>query len=91
MKATKIYYKELRTTGSYNNQELAIELELEEGEKAKDALQKAKLFVKAGLASDGISPALVEGIAKRLRDAQSAMDDLVARAQEATLEDEIPF
>jgi hypothetical protein len=91
MKATKIFYKELRTTGSYNNQELAIELEVEEGEKAKDVLQKAKLFVKAGLAADGITPSLVEGIARRLKDAQDAMDDLVARAQQATLDDEIPF
>lgn len=91
MKATKIYYKELRTTGSYNNQELAIELAVEEGETAKDVLQKAKLFVKASLASDGVTPQLVESLARRLKEAQHAMDDLVSRAQEATLDDEIPF
>lgn len=45
MKATKIYYKRLFSLGNYQNEEIGIEIEIEEGEKAKDVLQKAKLFV----------------------------------------------
>jgi hypothetical protein len=45
MKATKIYYKRLFSLGNYQNEEIGIEIEIEEGEKATDVLQKAKLFV----------------------------------------------
>jgi hypothetical protein len=45
MKATKIYYKRLFSLGNYQNEEIGIEIEIEEGEKAVDVLQKAKLFV----------------------------------------------
>jgi hypothetical protein len=54
-------------------------------------LQAAKLFVKAGLAAEGVTPALIESVANRLKHAQSAMDDLVSQAQKATLDDQIPF
>ena len=45
MKAKKIYYKRLFSLGNYQNEEIGIEIEIEEGEKAMDVLQKAKLFV----------------------------------------------
>lgn len=45
MKATKIYYKKLINLGNYQNEEIGIELEIEEGEKAIDVLEKAILFV----------------------------------------------
>lgn len=45
MKATKIYYKRLFSLPNYQNEEVGIEIEIEEGEKAIDVLQKAKLFV----------------------------------------------
>ena len=45
MKATKIYYKKLFSLGNYQNEEIGIEIEIEQGEKAADVLQKAKMFV----------------------------------------------
>ena len=45
MKATKIYYKKLFNLGSYQNEEIGIEIEIEPGERAADVLQKAKMFV----------------------------------------------
>lgn len=45
MKATKIYYKRLFSLGNYQNEEIGIEIEVQEGEKAIDVLQKAKQFV----------------------------------------------
>ena len=45
MKAKKIYYKRLFNLGNFSNEEIGIELEIEEGEKAIEALQKAKQFV----------------------------------------------
>ena len=47
MKATKIYYKKLFSLGNYQNEEIGIEIEIEKGEKAKDVLKKAKLFVES--------------------------------------------
>lgn len=48
MRATKIYYKRLFNLGNYQNEEIGIEIEIQEGEKAIEVLQKAKLFI-AGL------------------------------------------
>jgi len=45
MKATKIYYKRLFNLGNFQNEEIGIEIQIEEGEKAIDVLQKAKLFI----------------------------------------------
>ena len=45
MKATKIFYKRLINLGNYEHEEIGIELEVEEGEKALDVLEKAKQFV----------------------------------------------
>lgn len=45
MKAKKIYYKRLFNLGNFQNEEIGIELEVEEGEKANDVLEKAKQFV----------------------------------------------
>jgi len=45
MKATKIYYKKLFNLGNFQNEEVGIEIEIEEGEKAADVLKKAKQFV----------------------------------------------
>lgn len=92
MKAKTIYYKELRTSGSYNNKEVGIELEIAEGEKAEEAFKKAKLFVQACLASDSVNPQLIEGIVRSVRDAQRQIDRLAESAQESlSLADEIPF
>ncbi|MEI8087528.1 MAG: hypothetical protein WCG93_15065 [Paludibacter sp.] len=45
MKATKIIYKRLFNLGNYQNEEIGIELEIEEGETAAQVLAKAKQFV----------------------------------------------
>ncbi|MFA5300885.1 MAG: hypothetical protein WC389_22060 [Lutibacter sp.] len=45
MKAKKIYYKKLINLGNFSNEEIGIEIEIEKGETAQDALNKAKEFV----------------------------------------------
>ncbi|MCU6767360.1 hypothetical protein OCV73_00085 [Barnesiella propionica] len=47
MKATKIYYQKCFNLGNYQNEVVGIELEIEEGEKALEALEKAKTFVES--------------------------------------------
>jgi len=47
MKATKIYFKKLFNTGNYQHEEVGIEIVIEEGEKAKEVMQKAQEFVEA--------------------------------------------
>lgn len=47
MKATKIYYQKCFNLGNYQNEVVGIELEIEEGEKALDVLEKAKTFVES--------------------------------------------
>lgn len=45
MKATKIYYKKLFNLGNYSNEEIGVELQVEEGERAADVLHQARQFV----------------------------------------------
>ena len=45
MKATKIYYQKCFNLGNYQNEVVGIELEVGDGEKAVDVLEKAKQFV----------------------------------------------
>lgn len=47
MKATKVYYQKCFNLGNYQNEVVGIELEIEEGEKAADVLEKAKKFVES--------------------------------------------
>ena len=47
MKATKIYYQKCFNLGNYQNEVVGIELEIGEGEKAADVLEKAKQFVES--------------------------------------------
>lgn len=92
MKAIKIYYKELRTSSSYNNKECGIELEIAEGEKAADVLVKAKLFVQAALASENLNQDFLEDVVRRVKYASEAIENLRDKAQKALpIDDEIPF
>lgn len=92
MKATKIYYKELRTCGNYNNKEVGIELEVEDGEKAADVAKKAKLFVQSILADSSLSPEFMESVVRSVKHAQDQIQRLGEKAQESlSLDDEIPF
>lgn len=92
MKCTKIYYEELRTVGSFNNKKIGIELELADGEKAEDAIRKAKLFVQAQLADGSLSPQLIESVVRNIKSAQSSILDLADKMQATLpLDDEIPF
>ena len=45
MKATKIYYQKCFNLGDYQNEVIGIELAIEDGEKAADALLRARNFV----------------------------------------------
>jgi hypothetical protein len=92
MKATKIYYEELRTFGSYNNRKVGIELEVEAGEKAADVMAKARIFVQSSLSGDNLSPHLLESVIRSVKNAQQAIEDFSNKTQESLrLEDEIPF
>jgi hypothetical protein len=62
MKAKEIYYKKLFSLGNFQNEEIGIKIEIEEGEKASDVLIKAKEFV------NGLNP-----IAKRKAEYQDAL------------------
>lgn len=45
MKATKIYYEKLFNLGNYENEKIGIEVQLEDGDVAEEALEKAKSAV----------------------------------------------
>jgi hypothetical protein len=45
MKATKIYYQKCFNLGNYQNEVIGIELEIDEKETAKIAIENAKKFV----------------------------------------------
>lgn len=45
MKATKIKYEKTFNLGNYSNEVIGIEIELEEGEKAADAIKEARKYV----------------------------------------------
>lgn len=45
MKATKVTYSKMFNLGSYEHEEISIEIEIEQGEKAQDVLELAKKFV----------------------------------------------
>lgn len=49
MKATKITYARLKSLGDYQHEKIGIELDVEDGEKAKEVLEKARLFVNTEL------------------------------------------
>ena len=45
MKATKVTYSKMFNLGSYEHEEISIEIQIEEGEKAQEVLELAKKFV----------------------------------------------
>lgn len=47
MKALQITYERLFNLGNYSHEKISVTLEIEQGEKANDVLQKAKQFVEA--------------------------------------------
>ena len=47
MKTKKIFYKKLFDLGGYQNEVVGIEIEVEPGETAFDAMEEARLFVES--------------------------------------------
>ena len=45
MKATKVKYEKTFNLGNYQNEVIGVEIELADGETAKDAIEKAKKYV----------------------------------------------
>lgn len=45
MKATKIKYEKTFNLGNYSNEVIGVEIELADGETAKDAIEKAREYV----------------------------------------------
>lgn len=92
MKAKRIYYEELRTTGQYNNRKVGIELEIEDGETAAQVAYKAKLFVQSQLASNAVSAELLESFVRQIKHTQDALNNLADKTQASLpIDDEIPF
>ncbi|MEJ2043671.1 MAG: hypothetical protein P8X74_03760 [Reinekea sp.] len=46
MKAKTVIYERLFNTGNFSHEKFSIEIELEDGEKAQDAIDKARELVK---------------------------------------------
>jgi hypothetical protein len=55
MRATKIYFERTKSLPGFCNRKVGIEVQLEKGEKANDAMKKAELFV-AGQLGESLSP-----------------------------------
>ncbi len=55
MKATKIYFERTKTYSGFNNRKVGIELQIGKGETAKDAMDKAEIFV-ANQLGESITP-----------------------------------
>jgi hypothetical protein len=71
---------------------IGIELELAEGEKATEAIHKAKLFVQSELSSGGISADLLESFVRQIKNTQDSLKNLSEKAQQGLpYDDEIPF
>lgn len=49
MRATTITYKRVHNLGNYENEQIGIEIALEDGEKAEEALRLARVFVNRSL------------------------------------------
>ena len=49
MRATKITYERVHNLGNYENERVGIEIQIDEGEKADEALRLARIFVNRGL------------------------------------------
>lgn len=49
MRATKVLYERVHNLGNYENERIGIEIQLDEGEKADEALRLARVFVNRGL------------------------------------------
>ena len=45
MRAIKVYYKKLFNLGNFQNEEIGIEIEIEEKDKAEEAIKAAREFV----------------------------------------------
>lgn len=49
MRATKVLYERVHNLGNYENERIGIEIQLDEGEKADEALRLARVFVNRSL------------------------------------------
>ena len=74
MKATKIYYQKCFNLGNYENEVIGIELEIEQGEKSSEVLEKARYFVN----SKSITEATVDGYERCKKIAENP-DDYTGR------------
>lgn len=92
MKVTKITYKRVFALPEYQNEQIGIEIDLQEGDKASDALEAAKKFV-LGKSSSGVNQELER--AKRI--ISSPKTSTVAEYEEAQgiiakyADDDLPF
>ena len=86
MKATKITYSRLISTGNYENSKIEIEMQVEEGEKAVDVLRAAKEFVYNAIEAERISKADEHRIMKQKCENDRELDKARMLAN-----DDLPF
>ena len=91
MKATKIKYEKTFNLGNFSNEVIGVEIELEEGETAKQAIESAKDYVnkvqKIGELRDKLKRIEDNPEQFRLDSYQKAKEDV----KENELGDELPF
>lgn len=96
MKCTKIIYKRVFALPDYQNMSVGVELEVEEGETAKEVLEAAKKFVNDSNPNDAKKTAYEHALrvveTKDGRDYRVVMDaQKLIKDYESEIEDFLPF
>ena len=95
MKALKVTYSRLISKGNYENAKIEIELEVEEGEKASEVFEQAKLFVEKRIAVERLSDYTVDKARKVMDDKRNHTLAQIEEAEEILakfkVQDDLPF
>ena len=96
MKALKVTYSRLISTGNYENSKIEIELEVEQGEKASDVFDAAKNWVEKRVDIEKMSDYTIEKAKKVMDDKRNHTLAQIEEAEEIlskikVQDDELPF
>jgi len=95
MKALKVIYSRLISKGNYENAKIEIELEVEEGEKASEVFEQAKLFVEKRIEVERLSDFTVDKARRVMGDKRNHTLAQIEEAEEILeklrLKDDLPF
>lgn len=91
MKAKTISYEELVNTGNFSHRKIAVTLELEDGDRAEDVFNKARLFVKKAH-KDSLSFTIPEVTREEREKLERQIVELQSKISTPPyFDDEIPF